>query len=259
MFFSISQYLRHFISSIRLHGIHSPFVFKFNREVIQSRDHYYVFDEIDALRSLLILSDTKVKHVDFGAGSKKSTQEYKKVSEIAKTSAKSSKYGELLFRIAKFSAAKNILELGTSLGLSTIYLATSIEGSKVQTIEGCPNVAKIAKLNFNKLEIDNIEMQVGNFDEVLPEILNKQEKLDLVFFDGNHTEDATLRYFNLCIEKAHQQSVFIFDDIHWSAGMLRAWKQIIAHPKVSVSLDLFQLGIIFFHSGQKKEHFTIHH
>ena len=259
MFFSAFQYLKHLFFSFRLHGIHSPFVFHFNKEVIQAKDRYYIFDEIDSLRALLMLSDKTIEHCDYGAGSKKSKSKRKKVGQIAKTSAKPAKYGELLFRVAKYSKARNILELGTSLGLSTAYLATATAKSTVTTIEGCPNVAKIAKLNFNKLELHNIQVIQGTFGEVLPDLLQNQPPLDLVFFDGNHTEHATLEYFSQCLEKAHEESVFIFDDIHWSAGMERAWKKIAGHPSVSVSIDLFQMGIVFFKKGQEKEHFTIHH
>lgn len=259
MFFSIQQYIKHLFSSIHLHGIHSPFVFKFNRDVIQSRDRYYVFDEIDALRSLLILSDKKIHHHDLGAGSKTTKKSKKRISDIAKSSSKKAKYGELLFRIAKFSEAKNILELGTSLGLGTAYLAAAKNDSKVITIEGCPNVAKVAKLNFEKLEISNIDLKIGNFDNLLPKILKKNPTFDLVFFDGNHTEEATMRYFEHCLDHIHSESIFIFDDIYWSKGMKNAWEKIIAHPHINVSVDLFQMGIVFFRKGQEKEHFTIHH
>lgn len=257
--FSIKEYLKHLFSSIHLHGIHSPFVYEFNRDIIQNKDRYYIFDEIDALRSLLLLSDQKIQHTDFGAGSKTGNKSVKKIKQIAKTSAKSPKYGELLFRIAKFSEAKNILELGTSLGLSTAYLSSATTASKVTTIEGCPNIAKVAKLNFRKLEISNIDQRIGEFDHVLPNVLKENSSFDLIFFDGNHTEEATLKYFEQCSDHIHNKSIFVFDDIYWSVGMKKAWDKIVAHPKVTVSIDLFQMGIVFFRKGQEKEHFTIHH
>ena len=149
------------------------------------------------------------------------------------------------------------MELGTSLGISSAYLAAANSGSKLITIEGCKEIADVAAQNFTKLELKNIEQVVGNFDKVLPEVLKKTDQLDLVFFDGNHQKEPTPNYFKQCLEKANEKSVFIFDDIYWSREMKEAWEEIKNNKKVTVSIDLFYMGIIFFRKEQVKEHFMI--
>lgn len=259
MLFPLFQYIKYLFSSFHLHGIHSPFVFKFNRDVLQCKDRYYVFDEIESLRAALLLVNRKIEHHDFGAGGKLNGKKSKSIASIAKKSSKKPKHAQLLFRMVKFANAKNILELGTNLGISSAYLATATAGSNVTSIEGCPNLAKVAKLNFKKLNINNIKVEVGNFDVELPKILKTKTPLDFIFIDGNHTKEATLRYFYLCLAQIHNDSILVFDDIHWSKGMQEAWKEIKSCEKVAISIDLFQMGIVFFRKGQEKEDFTIHH
>jgi len=127
----------------------------------------------------------------------------------------------------------------------------------VITIEGCPQTAAVAGRNFKDLGIRNIELQVGNFDELLPDLIGTKPKLDFVYIDGNHRKDATLNYFNWCLPKVHENSLLIFDDIYWSEGMKEAWAQIKQHPEVTVTVDLFWIGLVFFKKGQAKEHFKI--
>ncbi len=181
----------------------------------------------------------------------------RKVSTIAKRTSIAPRYGKLLFRFVNYFQPNNILELGTSLGISTLYQAAGNLNASVTTIEGCPNIAKIAESNFEALNIENISLHVGNFDECLSVILKDFEKLDYVFIDGNHQMEATLRYFELILEKVHDGSIFVFDDIHWSSDMSNAWKSIINNKQVSLSLDFYQLGVIFFRKGQAKEHFKL--
>jgi predicted O-methyltransferase YrrM len=181
------------------------------------------------------------------------------ISEIAERSLKSEKYGQLLFRLVNHFKPNTILELGTSLGISTAYLASANPNSKVITIEGCPNIASEAKKNFEILGLKNIESVIGNFDSVLPAALCQLPTADckLVFFDGNHKKEPTLRYFNQCLELADNTSVFIFDDIHWSNEMEEAWEEIKSHPQVTVTIYLFFLGLVFFRKEQVKQNFIV--
>jgi predicted O-methyltransferase YrrM len=174
-----------------------------------------------------------------------------------RVAAKPSKYGQLLFRMVNHFQPTTVLELGTSVGITTAYLSAAHSKIKVTTIEGCPEIAAIAATNFKHLNIQNIDQQIGNFDSLLPAFLAKTEKLDFVFFDGNHRKEPTLNYFYQCLEKAHESSVFIFDDIYWSAEMTAAWEIIKNNAQVTVTLDLFSLGIVFFRKEQVKQHFLI--
>lgn len=249
------KYLKYWFSAKNAHGIHSPFVFSLYNEVIHKKGSYYVFDQIEQLRRKLLASQKVIDVTDLGAGrSGKRT-----VYEIAGRSAKSKKYCELLFRIVNHFKPGSILELGTSLGISTAYLASANPNAKVITIEGCPNTAAEAKKNFESLGLKNIESVVGNFDDVLPAILARPQTPDsrLIFIDGNHRKEPTLNYFTQCLSQANSDSIFIFDDIHWSAEMEEAWEEIKAHPKVTVTIDLFFLGLVFFRKEQVKENFIL--
>jgi predicted O-methyltransferase YrrM len=163
----------------------------------------------------------------------------------------------MLFRLACQMQPNNILELGTSLGVTTLYLSSARPSANIYTIEGCPNIANIANQVFRNEKANNITSIVGNINTELPKVLSKIESLDMVFFDANHTKEATLNYFYKCLEKANDNSIFIFDDIYWSEGMTEAWKEIYENPAVTYSIDLFHLGIIFFKKEWKKSHFKI--
>jgi predicted O-methyltransferase YrrM len=159
--------------------------------------------------------------------------------------------------LAKDNDPKTIIELGTCLGITSAYLSKACPDADVITIEGCPETAKVAYNSFRQLDLDNVELRVGNFDHLLPELIAEQSQLDFVYVDGNHRKDATLNYFNWCLPKVHEGSLLIFDDIYWSEGMKEAWAEIKANPQVTVTIDLFWIGLVFFRKGQVKEHFKI--
>ena len=241
----------------RAYGIHSPFLYALIRDVFMKKAKYYFTEEIDDLRYDLLCYDEVIQVKDFGAGSKLMRSEFRKIKDIAKYSAVNKKYGELLFRMLDFFKPNTILELGTSLGIGTLYLALANSKSVVYTIEACPETAKIAKENFNDLNAQNIKLIEGNFSEKLPHVLNSVEKIDFVVFDGNHLKEATLNYFNLCIKKSHNDSIFYFDDIHWSKEMEEAWKIIKSNVAVTLTVDLFFSGIVFFKKELSKQDFVI--
>ncbi len=262
------KYIRYQFSAKTAHGIHSPFVFQLYNEVINHKANYYAFDRIELLRNKLLQSNDEIEVKDLGTG----TSGKRKISLIAERAAKNKKYGELLYRLVNRFKPEIILELGTSLGISTAYLASANPNSKVITIEGCPSTAGAAKKCFEALGLKNIESVIGNFDFELKNVLesgilasaspssggrNQESRIDFVFFDGNHKKEPTLNYFTQCLEYAHNDSVFVFDDIHWSDEMEEAWEEIKKHPKVTVTIDLFFLGIVFFRKEQVKENFIL--
>jgi len=255
----IIKYLKYKIGSKHKHGhgIHSPFIYELLRKVIEGKVNSERFSDIENLRKQLLKNDNSIVVRDLGAGSKVSKTRERKISEIAKNALTREKYARLLFRLVDFFKPKNIVELGTSLGISTLYLATASGNSHIITLEGSEEVAKIARHNFELLKCKNIEIQIGNFDDVLPVVLGKIESLDFVFFDGNHQKEPTLRYFEACLERKNNNSVFIFDDIHWSEGMESAWNEIKRHEKVVVTIDLFFFGLVFFRKEMSKQNFII--
>ena len=225
--------------------------------VIEDTTPFYSYESIECIRTELLQSKKTINRSDYGTGALKGKSRKQKVKHIAKNAAKSAKYGQLLFRLVNHFQPATILELGTSLGISTLYLATPNKKSKVLTLEGCPETAAIAKQNFEKENLKNIELVIGNFDATLPEILKAIETIDCVFFDGNHQQEPTLSYFEQCLLHINENTLFIFDDIHWSDEMEEAWTSIKNYPQVTLSIDLFFVGLVFFRKQRAQEHFVI--
>lgn len=257
-----SKYLRYFItaSNGKGHGIHSPFVFNFITKVLNDKRHFYYYDTIEAIREELLNTDRIIEVEDYGAGSAVHASRERKVKQIAQWSLKPKKYAQLLFRMAQYYQPQTILELGTSLGITTSYLAAANHQSRVYSFEGAPAIATIAQNVFNKLRLNNIHLSTGNFDDTLAPALETLPSIDFAFIDGNHRKEPTLRYFNWLLPHITSHSFIVFDDIHWSAEMEAAWKEIIQHPSITCSIDLFFIGIVFFNPDFKvKQDFVIRH
>jgi predicted O-methyltransferase YrrM len=254
------KYLRYYLSASNSkgHGIHSPFVFDFVTRVLNDRKVPDNSFAVEGLRLQLSKSSQVIEVEDFGAGSGLSGLHNRSVAEITRRAAKTKKYGQLLFRICRHYHPRIMLELGTSLGLSSAYLASSDPSSKLITIEGASAVAMLAKKNFEALELRNIELVTGNFDVVLDSVMAQLPSVDLVFIDGNHRKEPVLAYFRQILEKVNPYSLLIFDDIHWSSEMEECWELVKTHPQVMVTVDLFFMGIVFFREEfRTKQHFTI--
>lgn len=238
-------------------GIQSPFIFGLVSHLFREKQVYYDFERIEAWRQAQLRSKQVVKKTDLGAGSKVTRQQNTTVGRLVKDGALPKKYGELLYRLAVRFEARNVLELGTSTGISTLYLALPYKKGKTISLEGCPESARVARAAFAHFRAGHIQVLEGSFGSQLPRALELMPRPDLVFFDGDHREEATLSYFEQCLPYVHNNTLFVFDDIHWSPGMERAWEKICAHPKITVSLDLLRLGLVFFRRENKKEHFTV--
>ena len=240
------------------HGIHSPFVFDFVKNVLNDNRDFYAFNPIERLREQLKNDHTTILVYDLGAGSRTTTSNQRSISQIAKHSLKSKKLAQLLFRMVNYYQPNTILEMGTSLGITTAYLASANGNGKVYSIEGAPAIAAIARKNFKQLNLYNTQLFEGGFDSVLPTLLQELKLVDFVFIDGNHRMEPTLRYFELLLRHSSQNTIMVFDDIHWSAEMEKAWKIIQENPMVTCTIDLFFLGLVFLRKDFKvKQHFTI--
>lgn len=233
------------------HGVHSPFVFEFITKVLNDKGEYYCYEPIEKLRKELLKNKNQLELEDFGAGSRMHASYKRQINEIALSSLKPKKFARVLFRMVNYYQPENVLELGTSLGITTAYLASANEQKPVTTMEGAKAVASIARNNFDKLGLKNISLIEGNFDHTLPQFLKKLQKIDFAYIDGNHRKEPTLKYFELMLEKIHSKSILVFDDVHWSGEMEQAWEAIKAHPRVTLTIDLFFIGIVFFRAEQK--------
>jgi predicted O-methyltransferase YrrM len=249
------DFIRYYLCAKNEHAIHSPFVFEFYNKVLKDKSLYHEFSLIEAERHKLLADRRTLKKEDFGAGSKKSNPQ--KISTQARTSLKSRKWGKFLFRVARFYNYKTIVDLGTSFGITTAYLAKSNVLANIYTFEGCLETLKVAKTTFENLDIYNVECIGGNIDLTLNSLIKSLDQIDLAFFDANHREEPTLRYFEECLKLKTESSCFVFDDIYWSEEMKNAWKTIKNHPEVTISIDLFFVGLVFFKKGIKKQHFIL--
>ncbi|GAB3813431.1 O-methyltransferase [Pontibacter rugosus] len=258
-FSQATDYLLYRMRAFKLHGVHSPFVFDLYHNVLHHTGHFPAYDHVEALRDELLQDERELQVTDFGAGSKHINQNKRKIKAIAKTSAKPAKYGQLLFRLVNHFQPNTLVELGTSLGLSTCYLAEARKNSTIYTFEGCPNIAEVARTNFKKLRLQNIQVVEGNLDDTFAKQLQQVEQLDFAFLDGNHRYEPTMRYFESCLHKSHENTVLVLDDIYWSGEMKQAWKEVKLHPQVRQTIDLYFVGLVFFRTKQPKENFTLYY
>jgi len=252
------KYIRYYLtaSNGKGHGIHSPFVFDFIKNVLNDGQDYPAFRRIEALRARLVKDGTMLEVEDMGAGSTVAAGRQRRIGEIARHAAKPPRLGRLLYRIAQYYRCSSVLELGTSLGLSTAYLASG--GARVWTIEGAAAVAAVAEKNIRELGLEEVEVIVGNFDEKMEGVLDRAGGIDLAFIDGNHRMEPTLRYFYLLMDRCAGATILIFDDIHWSREMEEAWETMKQDPRVYLTIDLFFIGLVVVRDEFKvKQDFVI--
>ncbi len=249
------QYLAYRLKAKGAHGIHSPFVYELFHKVVCESPDYYDFLPIEHLRKRLLTSKEVIEVVDFGAVKKGKYN--KKVKDIVRKSAIPAKEGRLLFRLVNFVQPKTMVEMGTSLGISTLYQHKARPEARMITMEGSPGTSTYAGMNFKIFNEENIKRVVGDFAQTLPEVIKNLTSVDYVFFDGNHRKEATLDYFQKFLPLASGHCVFVFDDIRWSTGMHEAWKEIIKEPRATVTVDLFSFGLVFFNPTQVKQHFVL--
>lgn len=251
------RYIKYFFTAKTKHSAQAPFLYEFITMILNKKSDDQNCKDIEQLRRGLCKSEDIIKITDYGAGSHVNDNKTRKIKDIAKNSAKNSKFGKLLYRITQFYKPKNILELGTSLGISTLYLAKANQESQVYTLEGCPETAEVAQQNFKKLGAKNTSITLGDFNNTLENKLEEIRTIDLAFIDGNHQERPTIDYFKKCLKYSNNDTIFIFDDVHWSEGMENAWNYIKTHQKTTLTIDLFFVGVVFIKSELSKENFTI--
>jgi len=258
---TIAQKYLHYLltsSNSKGHGMHSPFVFDFIINVMNDKSVYPDYKKNENIRQQLLQNKNTIEVEDFGAGSGVIKTNTRRIDKIAASSLKPKKYAQLLYRIIKYYQPQQILEIGTSLGITTAYLATANSNSLVTTHEGATSIAKIAAETFNELLASNIQLKRGDFSQTLPGTIAELNCIDFAFIDGNHKRNPTWQYFEMLLTKSNENSIFVFDDIHWSEDMERVWEEIKLHPSVTLSIDLFFIGIVFFKKDFKvKQHFTI--
>jgi predicted O-methyltransferase YrrM len=259
IFFRAIKYLKYIILSRHRsgHGIHSPFIFNLVTRVIRNKIDPVIVCSIEKVRKRMISDKRSLIMNDLGLGSGYLKTNLRKVSDIARNSPVPEKYGVLLSNMAAEFGGSLIIEFGTSLGISTMYMASACTGAAVCTMEGCPSLSRIAKENFEKEEIGNVEVFTGSFEETLPLIIKRNIKPGLVFIDGNHRKEPVIRYFSQISEISDSKTVIIIDDINYSREMSEAWSEIKRFENVSLTVDINRMGIVFFREGMNHNDYVI--
>lgn len=257
MLFHIKSYIRFLWNSKNEHAVHSPFVFQLITKCLYDKKQYDEYGPLQKYRDALLANKDTIDVTDFGAGSRVFKSRKREISKIARTAGITEKRAKIVFRLVHYFKPENILEIGTSLGLATSALSLGYRDSSITTLEGCPETAAIASRQLELSGLSNINCVVGEFESYLQQQQPSANSYQLVYFDGNHQKKATLHYFDLLLPTANNNTVWIFDDIHWSSEMEQAWETIKKHPKVTVTIDTFQWGIVFFRTEQPKQHFVI--
>jgi len=252
LLFRIGKYLRYKLNSRGIQYIHSPFLFQLMNTCFydQPEDKFLPIEQI---RYELLQDTQHIERTDWGSGNSKNNK-LQQIRAIARKSLQSPRNARLLFRLAKHLQAKNILELGTSFGITTSYLALAAQNGNVITIEGDPAIHSKAVSHFKQLGLTNIHAVYGNFDEVLPQLISTYKLFDMVWIDGNHRKEPTLRYYKMLLKHMHPEGLMIFDDIHWSPEMTEAWDIIRKNEKATLTIDIFQMGLVFISKKLSKEH-----
>lgn len=281
-YFQIREFFRFYRAAVTKYQLHSPFVFDLACAVLEDKRWFYAFGDVEEMRKQMRASGVVLNVVDFGSSSSRQSavgrgsftrrsldegggqgqsavEKKRSVRSIARQAGSSAAQGQMLFRLANYWAPRTMLELGTSVGIGAMYLALAAREARFVTLEGSPEIAHVARTNLDWLGLAaNAEVREGAFEQTLLTTLRDLQMLDFVFFDGNHRAEPTLRYFEDCLAFAHEKTVFVFDDAHWSEGMAEAWLQIKNHPRVTLTIDFFELSLAFFAPDfQEKQHFEI--
>lgn len=251
----LRSYINYRFKAKSRHGVHSPFVYRIVEDVIQSSETANKA-HIESLRYALKKDKQVIQLRDLGAGSREGIGNKRSVAKIASNSATRPADAMFLQRLVDHCQCQNILELGTNLGLTTAYLASAQCAPHVVSVEGDPSLAALARANLNELNI-NAKVVTGAFEDALPDCLRKMGRVDMAYIDGNHRLEPTMAYFQQIVQYVHDGAFIAIGDIHWSSEMEQAWEQIRCNPEVTVSMDLFYMGLVFFRKGQAPEHFTL--
>jgi predicted O-methyltransferase YrrM len=249
-FFQAKAFLSYWLTSVDEHSLHSPFFYDFYTKIVKRQQMPNVLAE--NLRAQLLNSTLSLQINDLGAGSVlKSTKRL--VKDIAKNSLSQTKFSALYSRVVQFYRCKHVIELGTCLGINTLYLAET-KPDHLATFEGADELVNLAKDTFSFAKVTNVKLIAGDIDETLENYLRINPKVDFVFVDANHRYEAVMRYFKLILKAAHDKTIIVFDDIHLNAGMEQAWSEIKDDSLVYGSADLFRCGFIFLDPSLNRNH-----
>ncbi len=239
-------------------GIHPSFAYEMVSRVIHGKGpDASGLAIIEKYRRDLLKNASTLPVEDHGPGSRRSGGFERRICDLVRYTSVSPKRGRLLARLVDYLRPATVIELGTGPGIGSLYLALHNPGGLILTCEGSPAIAMLAGEGFESLGVKNIELHTGLFNDVLPGFLRRTDADLFVFIDGDHREESLVSYVSQILAARKQDLVIAMDDIHWSRGMYRAWKRIIKRPEISLSLELFNMGIVFIGKKIQKDHFVV--
>lgn len=255
--FRAISYLQYFVSAKSIQYIHSPFLFELMRFVFNdsSKNFPKEFEVIEEQRKKMHKDSSLVNYEDFGAGGDVERKKTMSLQAISALAVKQSKYSRFLYRLIQYQKSTEVVELGTSLGITTAYL--SLACNKVHTVEADKNILSVAKNNWQQLFINNVHSYCFDLNDAWNKLSDHVNTIDFLFIDANHRKEAMIRYVLQALPYIHQRSVIVLDDIHWSEETKEAWEILKKRKEVSLSFDIFQMGVLFFDSNLSKQHFTL--
>lgn len=257
MLHSIFAYFSHLIKSFHLHGIHSPFIFKLEKKCLRDSSFKEDYISLSRFRESVHSSKASLYIKDYGAGSRVFKSNNRQVKHILKHNCSTVKDAQLLYRLCAYLKVNQVLELGTSLGIAAHAMAKARPRAQITTIEGSPEVYEFAKNALQNEGVKNVNFVKSTFKEFFEKQISKPVIYDLIYIDGHHDGTATLSYFESILDKIHNDTVVVFDDIYWSIDMTRTWNQICQHTQVTASVDCFHIGMVFFRKEQLQERFYV--
>ncbi|CAG5085960.1 O-methyltransferase [Parvicella tangerina] len=257
MFRQATTYGKYLLQAKPFKGVEDLNISESLKKVFDKDRTFYSFLALDVVRNKNRMDERVLKVNDLGAGSKSTKRDQRSVKSIADSAVKTKKYAELMFRLVESFQSSTVLELGTSLGITTGYLSKANKDAKVYTLEGASEIANVARENFKLMKLTNVELIEGDFNDTLQSLVGRLDKIDLAYLDGNHRKEATLKYFDWILPKLNDQSIVVVDDINWSAGMKEAWIELVNRKETTLAINLFEMGLLFLDPKLKKEELLV--
>lgn len=238
----------------RGYGVHSPFVFNLITKVIEEKCSYYSFYDIELLRRELYYREDKLPCPD---RSHPGRMKYRQIGEIVYCEAIKPSHGKLLFRLANYFKSQRILQIGPNVGISTLYLTSYAKEVRCIALENVPQFAEIARQVFERAG-KHIDLRVGSYASLLPQALRDLGEVDLVYFNTLYEQQHTEALFESCLPYVGDWTLFVFEGIKSSQRMRAFWDAVCARPEVTVTIDLYTMGIVFFNPKLHKQNYIVY-
>jgi predicted O-methyltransferase YrrM len=253
----IQLFIQYLIKGRSKYYIHSPFVYDFCRFVLSRKPLQKDSDTINSIIKYYQSKKDILNLQEFGAARKR---DYAiKIGDYLNRTAITNKYGRLLHNLVAYYQVEHVIETGTALGISTSWMALSNPNCKISSIEGNKKLCDVSNEMFIRFSITNTQVYCGLVEDVLPELAKNMKCKTLLFIDAHHTGAATMRYFAMIKSYVKDDTIVVFDDINYSAEMNDAWKNIICDERVTLSLNLYRIGVIFFNPSLSKQAFSLYY